>query len=97
MTEKQKGIIKKRDFFFSVQGGNPQRDEAEKREVGGGGSFSIGHRRSSISLDSLYSLNSGQSSSSKHPQAESQVHSSHHNLMNYATLACTLQYPITPL
>ncbi|TKS83692.1 SAM domain-containing protein [Collichthys lucidus] len=45
-------------------GGNPQRDEAEKREAGGGGSFSIGHRRSSISLDSLYSLNSGQSSSS---------------------------------
>ncbi|KAE8288066.1 SAM domain-containing protein SAMSN-1 [Larimichthys crocea] len=45
-------------------GGNPQRDEAEKREVGGGGSFSIGHRRSGISLDSLYSLNSGQSSSS---------------------------------
>ncbi|TDH04598.1 hypothetical protein EPR50_G00134460 [Perca flavescens] len=49
---------------FTVQTGNTQKDEAEKREVGGGRPFSKGHRRSSNSLESLYSLHSGQSSSS---------------------------------
>ncbi|XP_059208088.1 SAM domain-containing protein SAMSN-1b [Centropristis striata] len=44
--------------------GNTQKDEAEKREVGGGRAFNKGHRRCSNSLESLYSLNSGQSSSS---------------------------------
>lgn len=77
-----------------MQHGNTRTGEAEKREVGGGGAFTKGHRRSSNSLESLYSLNSGQSSSSKHLQAKSQVYSSHHYLMNYATLACTLKYPV---
>lgn len=80
---------------FTVQTGNTQKDEAEKREVGGGRPFSKGHRRSSNSLESLYSLYSGQSSSSKHLQAQSQVYSSHHGLMNYATHPCTLLYPVT--
>lgn len=37
------------------------------------------------SLESLYSLTSRQSSSSKHPKAGGQMHSSHSTLMNYAT------------
>ncbi|XP_060911964.1 SAM domain-containing protein SAMSN-1b isoform X1 [Labrus mixtus] len=44
--------------------GNTQRDEAEKRKVGGGAFVKAHHRRSGDSLESLYSLNSGQSSSS---------------------------------
>ncbi|XP_070700108.1 SAM domain-containing protein SAMSN-1b [Pempheris klunzingeri] len=44
--------------------GNTERDEAEKRDAGGGGPFTKGHRRSTNSLESLYSHNSGQSSSS---------------------------------
>ncbi|XP_037605300.1 SAM domain-containing protein SAMSN-1b [Sebastes umbrosus] len=48
----------------AITSGNTQRDEAEKRRVGGGRSFSKGRRRSRNSLESLYSLTSGQSSSS---------------------------------
>ncbi|XP_044079475.1 SAM domain-containing protein SAMSN-1b [Siniperca chuatsi] len=46
----------------AIVNGNTQKDEAEKREVGGGGPLTKGHRRSSNL--SLYSINSGQSSSS---------------------------------
>lgn len=42
-------------------------------------------RLSMNSLESLYSLTSRQSSSSKHPKAGGQMHSSHTTLMNYAT------------
>ncbi|XP_029925461.1 SAM domain-containing protein SAMSN-1b isoform X2 [Myripristis murdjan] len=41
-----------------------ERDEANKVEVGSARTFTKGHRRSSNSLESLYSLTSGQSSSS---------------------------------
>ncbi|XP_054481202.1 SAM domain-containing protein SAMSN-1b [Anoplopoma fimbria] len=47
----------------AITTGNTQKDEAEKREAGGQ-PFSKGHGRSSNSVESLYSLNSGQSSSS---------------------------------
>ncbi|XP_034540076.1 SAM domain-containing protein SAMSN-1b [Notolabrus celidotus] len=47
----------------AVDDGITQRDEAEKQRVGGG-SLKKAHRRSGDSLESLYSLNSGQSSSS---------------------------------
>ncbi|XP_039633928.1 SAM domain-containing protein SAMSN-1b isoform X4 [Perca fluviatilis] len=51
-------------MLTAITTGNTQKDEAEKREVGGGRPYSKGHRRSSNSLESLYSLQSGQSSSS---------------------------------
>ena len=80
MTENQKLIqrSKKCDlvffvFFFTVQNGITQKEETEKRGTGGGRQFTKGQRRSTNSLESLYSLNSGQSSSSKHLQAEGQV------------------------
>ncbi|XP_078142544.1 SAM domain-containing protein SAMSN-1b [Centroberyx gerrardi] len=41
-----------------------EKDEEDKGEVGAGRPFTKGHRRSGDSLESLYSLNSGQSSSS---------------------------------
>lgn len=50
------------------------------------GEAADGRRRLSMnSLESLYSLTSRQSSSSKHPKAGGQMHSSHSTLMNYAT------------
>ncbi|XP_044225950.1 SAM domain-containing protein SAMSN-1b [Thunnus albacares] len=48
----------------AIINGETQEDKVEKREVGGGWPFTKGHRRSSNSLESLYSLNSRQSSSS---------------------------------
>lgn len=54
--------------------------EAERGEA------ADGRRRLSMnSLESLYSLTSRQSSSSKHLEAGGQMHSSHTTLMNYAT------------
>ncbi|CAJ1064583.1 SAM domain-containing protein SAMSN-1b [Xyrichtys novacula] len=47
----------------AISDGNTHRDESEKKKAGGR-SFSKAHRRSGDSLESLYSLNSGQSSSS---------------------------------
>lgn len=69
MTENQRRMRQNKNVTgcdFTVQNGNTQKDEAEKRDVSGGGPFAKGHRQSTISLESLYSLNSGQSSSSKH-------------------------------
>lgn len=54
--------------------------EAERGEAADGRC-----RLSMNSLESLYSLTSRQSSSSKHPEAGGQTHSSHTALMNYAT------------
>ncbi|XP_076605890.1 SAM domain-containing protein SAMSN-1b [Chaetodon auriga] len=48
----------------AIINGNTQKDEADRRGVGGGRPFTKGHRGCSNSLESLYSLNSGQSSSS---------------------------------
>uniref|UniRef100_UPI0037E9AC93 SAM domain-containing protein SAMSN-1b n=1 Tax=Semicossyphus pulcher TaxID=241346 RepID=UPI0037E9AC93 len=47
----------------AINDGNTHKDEAERRKVGGR-HFTKPHRRSGGSLESLYSLNSGQSSSS---------------------------------
>ncbi|XP_040007038.1 SAM domain-containing protein SAMSN-1b [Xiphias gladius] len=53
----------KRALTVSINGGT-QKNEASKREAGVGRPFTKGHRQCSNSLESLYSLNSGQSSSS---------------------------------
>ncbi|GAA6218495.1 SAM domain-containing protein SAMSN-1-like [Lates japonicus] len=47
-----------------VINGDMQKNEAAKEETSGGHPFTKGHRQSSNSLESLYSLNSGRSSSS---------------------------------
>lgn len=78
MTENQKLIWRSKNvtcffFFFTMQNEITQKEEAKKRGIGGGRQFTKGQRRSTDSLESLYSLNSGQSSSSKHLQAEGQV------------------------
>lgn len=69
-----------------------QKGEAEKTDADHGRPITKAHHRSSISLESLYSLNSRQSSSSKHLWAQTQVHPSHHNLMNYAILVFWVSY-----
>nr|XP_046267714.1 SAM domain-containing protein SAMSN-1b [Scatophagus argus] len=48
----------------AIISGKTQKYGAEKREVGGGGPFVKGHRKSRNSLESVCSFNSGQSSSS---------------------------------
>lgn len=50
--------------MFTVQKRDVTKDAAEKRESDHGGRLTKGHRRSTNSLESLYSHNSGQSSSS---------------------------------
>ncbi|XP_051257522.1 SAM domain-containing protein SAMSN-1b isoform X2 [Dicentrarchus labrax] len=78
-------------MLTSITNGKTQRDEAVKREVGGGRRFTSGHRRSSNSLESLYSLNSGQSSSSG-VTSGSDCSSNRDSLRLEDDLLCTRQF-----
>ncbi|KAM7374852.1 hypothetical protein PAMP_007487 [Pampus punctatissimus] len=61
-SDRKKASLEK--TLTDIINGEIQEDKVEKREVRGGRLFMKGHRRSSNSLESLYSLKSGQSSSS---------------------------------
>ncbi|XP_041808637.1 SAM domain-containing protein SAMSN-1b [Chelmon rostratus] len=75
----------------AIINGNTQRDEADSRGVGGGGPFIKGHRGCSNSLESLYSLNSGQSSSSG-VTSGSDCSSNRDSLRLEDDLLCTRQF-----
>lgn len=77
-----------------MQNRKTQTGKLQRRRAGDG---CDGRRPSTNSLESLYSLHSGQSSSSKHLKTDGRMHSSHHYLMNYATLSCTVLLCHSPL
>ncbi|KAI3373397.1 hypothetical protein L3Q82_022009 [Scortum barcoo] len=70
---------------------NTQKDEAEKRKAGSGGLFTKGRTGPSNSLESLYSMNSGQSSSSG-VTSGSDCSSNRDSLRLEDDLLCTRQF-----